>query len=84
MAELLNPNFVGLEKTFNADFEGMTVLKVSREELEDTRDSLVKTIRKGLTDTERQFIFSVKKGEPDCTLIGSKASTACRPSNGSF
>lgn len=70
MAELLNPNFVGLEKTFNADFEGMTILKVSREELEDTRDGLVKTIKEGLTDAERQFILSIKKGEPDWTLIG--------------
>ncbi|OPY60803.1 MAG: hypothetical protein A4E57_04356 [Syntrophorhabdaceae bacterium PtaU1.Bin034] len=70
MAELLNPNFVDLEKTFNADFEGMTVLKVSREELEDTRDNLVRTIKEGLTDRERQFILSIKKGDPDWTLIG--------------
>ncbi|OPY64355.1 MAG: hypothetical protein A4E57_03556 [Syntrophorhabdaceae bacterium PtaU1.Bin034] len=70
IAELLNPNLMDLEKTFNADFEGMTVLKVSREELEDARDNLVKTIREGLTDTERQFILSIKKGDPDWTLIG--------------
>lgn len=70
MAELLDPNFVDLERTFSADFEGMTVLKVSREELEDARDTLVKIVRKGLTDTERQFILSIKKGEPDWTLIG--------------
>lgn len=70
MAELLDPNFVDLERTFNADFEGMTVLKVSREELEDARDTLVKIIKKGLTDTERQFILSIKKGSPDWTLIG--------------
>jgi predicted nucleotidyltransferase component of viral defense system len=70
MAELLNPNLVDLGKTFNADFEGMTVMKVSREELEDARNNLVKTIREGLTDTERQFILSIKKGDPDWALIG--------------
>lgn len=69
MAELLNPNFVDLEKTFNADFEGMTVLKVCREELEGARDRLVKAVHEGLTDAERQFILSVKKGYPEWDLL---------------
>jgi len=69
MAELLDPNFIDLTKTFTADFEGMTFVKVSRGELEDVRAKLVKTIREGLTDKERQFILSVKKGDPNWALI---------------
>jgi predicted nucleotidyltransferase component of viral defense system len=70
MAELLDPNFADLKKTFAADFEGMTFVKVSREDLEEARAKLVKAIREDLTDKERQFILSIKKGDPDWTLIG--------------
>jgi predicted nucleotidyltransferase component of viral defense system len=70
MVELLDPNLVDLETTFAADFEGMTLMRVSREELEGARAELVKAIRDGLTDKERQFILSVKKGDPDWDLIG--------------
>jgi hypothetical protein len=70
MAELLDPNFADLKKAFTSDFEGMTLVKVSPEELEDARAKLVKAIREGLTDRERQFILSVKRGDPDWGLIG--------------
>jgi hypothetical protein len=69
MAELLNPNFADLIKTFTADFEGMTLVKVSPEELEEARAKLVKAVREGMTDKERRFILSVKKGDPDWELI---------------
>jgi hypothetical protein len=69
MAELLDPNFADLTKTFTADFEGMTLVKVSPEELEEARARLVKAVREGMTDKERRFILSVKKGDPDWQLI---------------
>lgn len=69
MVELLDPNFADLRKSFTADFEGMTLVKVSPEELEDVRARLVKAIREGMTDKERRFILSVKKGDPDWELI---------------
>ena len=69
MAELLNPNFADLKKAFTADFEGMTLIKVSPEELEEARARLVKAIREDMTDKERRFILSVKKGDPDWELI---------------
>ena len=58
-----------MRKSFTADFEGMTLVKVSPEELEDVRARLVKAIREGMTDKERRFILSVKKGDPDWELI---------------
>jgi predicted nucleotidyltransferase component of viral defense system len=69
MAELLDPNFADLKKAFTADFEGMTLVKVSPEELEATRARLVQAIRKDMTDKERRFILSVKKGDPEWELI---------------
>jgi predicted nucleotidyltransferase component of viral defense system len=69
MVELLDPNFADLRKAFTADFEGMTLVKVSPEELEDVRAKLVKALREGMTDKERRFILSVKKGDPDWELI---------------
>jgi hypothetical protein len=50
----------------------MTFVKVSPEELEAARATLVKIIRASLTDEERQFILSVKKGYPDWDLPGLK------------
>lgn len=69
MAELLNPNFLDLKKAFTADFEGMTLVRVSPEELEEARAGLVKTIRKDMTDKECRFILSIKKGDPEWELI---------------
>ena len=69
MAELLDPNFADLKTAFTADFEGMTLVKVSPEELEEARARLVKALRESMTDKERRFILSVKKGDPDWELI---------------
>lgn len=72
MAELLDPNFQNVEEAFRNAFEGMTFVKVSPEELEAARATLVKVIRASLTDEERHFILSVKKGYPDWDLLGLK------------
>jgi hypothetical protein len=69
MVELLNPNFQDLQETVKNEFEGMTYIKVSLEELEAARTELVKTIGRKLTETERQFILSVKKGSPQWELF---------------
>lgn len=69
MAELLDPNFQDIKEVFRKEFEGMTFVKVSLEELEVTRAKLVKTIRESLNDKERQFILSVKKGAPSWDLL---------------
>jgi hypothetical protein len=80
MAELLDPNFADLKTAFTADFEGMTLIKVSPEELEEARARLVKAVREGMTDKERRFILSVKKGDPDWELI--EASQYCQDGQG--
>jgi len=70
MSELLSPTFQDLKAIFENEFEGMTFVKVSLEELKAARSDLIQAIREGLTDTERQFILSVKKREPQWELLG--------------
>lgn len=72
MAELLNPNYQNIKEIFWKEFEGMTFVKVSLEELEQTRTELVQSIRVNLTSEERQFIVSVKRGDPQWDLLGLK------------
>src|SRR5271157_2093287 len=69
MAELLDPNFVDLKKAFTADFEGMTLIKIAPEELEEARTELIRTVRRTMTDKERRFILSVKEGDPEWGLV---------------
>jgi len=69
MAELLEPNFIDLQDSFTAEFEGMTFESVSLKELEETRVRLVEEIRKALDDKDKNFLLSVKKGEPEWNLL---------------
>jgi predicted nucleotidyltransferase component of viral defense system len=69
MAEILDPNFIDLEKPFRSEFIGMTARPVLLEELEEARKRMLRTLRHGMTDKEREFIFSIKKGKPDWSLI---------------
>jgi len=70
MSELLDPNLQDLGPAFANEFQGMTFIKVSYEDLNLARTELVKAIRNGLTDNERRFILSVKRGDPDWKLLG--------------
>lgn len=69
MAELLDPNFQDIKEVFRKEFDGMTFIRVSIGELEDTRAKLLKTIRESLNDKERQFILSIKKCDPRWDLL---------------
>lgn len=70
MAELLNPHYQDIKQVFENEFDGMPFVKVSLQELEEARHSLVRGIHKSLTDKEKHFIVSVKKGEPQWDLLG--------------
>lgn len=63
--EILNPNYKEITEMYNTDFEGMTTNPVSIEELERTRELLVKEISLGLNDNDRDFLISFKAGKPD-------------------
>jgi predicted nucleotidyltransferase component of viral defense system len=78
MSELLEPTFQDLRQIYENEFEGMTFVKISIDELEEARIRLVGTIRESLTGKDKDFILSVKRGEPRWECLGIKASTICR------
>lgn len=72
MSELLDPTFQDLRQIYENEFEGMTFVKTSIDELEEARIRLVGTIRESLTGKEKDFILSVKRGEPRWECLGIK------------
>ncbi len=48
----------------------MTTIKISLEDLLDTRKTLVSSIMESLTNEERKFLISVKKGKAEWDLLG--------------
>jgi predicted nucleotidyltransferase component of viral defense system len=65
MFELLAPNRLDQRKAYEEEFQGMTDLKLSYEELENIREQLISTIKNILNEQDKQFLLSVKKGTPN-------------------
>lgn len=72
MVELLDPNFKDISRTFENEFQGMTLYPVKLKDLENTRRDLVEQIHSGLTSDEREFLLSVKELRPDWNKLGIK------------
>ena len=68
--ELLNPNLRDLEAVFAKEFDGMTVLPVTVDELGAARDILIQDIRGRLSGRTAKYLFGLADGEPDFDLIG--------------
>ncbi len=68
--ELLNPNIRDLEAVFAKEFDGMTVLPVTVDELGTARDILIQDIRGRLSGRTAEYLFGLADGEPDFDLIG--------------
>ncbi|MCK5081736.1 MAG: nucleotidyl transferase AbiEii/AbiGii toxin family protein [Candidatus Omnitrophica bacterium] len=70
IVELLNPNRKDLKKVFKTQFENMTTIPVSLDDLISAREKLFNEIRAGLTDEDKQFLLSFKGGNPQWNLLG--------------
>jgi predicted nucleotidyltransferase component of viral defense system len=68
MIEILSPNFIPIEPLFYQEFEGMTFINITLNELINVRESLVKKINSRLSEKDKQFILSIKSGNPDWHL----------------
>ena len=62
IAEMLSPRFAPLAQVFNSEFSGMTLVPVTREDLEEARRTLVVELRAMLTEADKEFLLSVKRG----------------------
>ncbi len=67
--ELLNPNFKDIKDIFNKEFQGMTEMHITLDELIETRQILKDKILSRFTDKEKQFLLSFKKGVPEWDLL---------------
>ena len=68
--EVLSPNLKDLSSSFNNEFQGMTTVDVSLDELIKVRELLIKTIREDLLAEEKNFLLSLKDLNPKWELLG--------------
>ena len=68
MHELIRPNLQDHQKSFAAQFTGMTRLPFTYDDFVATRTRLVAELPARLTDRDRNFLLSFKSGDPDWQL----------------
>lgn len=68
--EVLNPNLKDLSTAFTDEFQGMTTIEVTPDELIQARNELIKTIQASLTAEEKQFLLGLKDLNPNWDLLG--------------
>lgn len=69
LAEMLDPHHIPLEATFNEQFVGMELIKISLQDLETTRMRLIREINNKMTDKQKQFLLSFKAVQPEWNLL---------------
>ena len=69
IAEMFSPRITPLARAFNTEFNGMTLVRVTPDDLEKARNRLITDLRALLTDRDREFLLSVKRGNPNWTLF---------------
>ncbi len=70
LSELINPMRKNIRSIFESDFANMTEIPVTVEDLETTREQLIKAIHAGLTEQEIQFLLSFKARTSNWSLLG--------------
>lgn len=67
--ELLAPRWKPLADSYAQQFAGMTVLPVTLDQLEASRERLLARLQALMTDRDKAFLLSLKAGEPDWSLF---------------
>lgn len=70
LAEMLAPNPIPLADVFRSQFQGMALISITLEDLEDTRRALFGMIQEKLTGEQRRFLLTFKSGNPDWSILG--------------
>jgi len=55
---------------YNGEFQGMTGVEMTLEELEQVQKTLAPSVLASLDASERRFLISMKEGEPEWDLLG--------------
>lgn len=72
MSEIISPKFKDIRQEFEQGFSGMAFERVSREDLEQTREELVERIKNSFTEKDKELLLSIKRGEPQWSLLDLK------------
>ncbi|MFY0992582.1 nucleotidyl transferase AbiEii/AbiGii toxin family protein [Halomonas sp. C05BenzN] len=67
--ELLNPNIIDIDQPYAQEFEGMTKIPVSLDELVEIRAQLIADIRSRIDDDTKRFLLTLHDGNPDFAAI---------------
>ncbi len=67
--EVLFPNEQDIDVIFEAEFNGMTNIPVTLDELKATRRRLFAELPKALSDRQRGFLLSLVQAKPDWSLL---------------
>ena len=68
--EVIIPNLKDISTSEIQEFQGMTNVKFTIEDLKQVRRLLITTIKETLTVEEKNFLMGFKKLEPDWSLLG--------------
>jgi predicted nucleotidyltransferase component of viral defense system len=69
MHEVLSPALHDMRTVFVNEFEGLSTVSVTYEELEAARTELIRSIHASLLDGERRFLLSIKEKGPQWDLL---------------
>lgn len=67
--EVMSPRWKELDASFQAEFNGMTIVPVGLDELIATRIEMLSALKKYFTARDRDFLLSFKSGHPDWSLF---------------
>ncbi|MGC1300743.1 MAG: nucleotidyl transferase AbiEii/AbiGii toxin family protein [Caulobacteraceae bacterium] len=70
MAEVLAPTRKDITQAFEREFQGMTAVAVSLDELLAVREALIEAIVGRMPEAHRRFLMQFERGEPEWTLLG--------------
>lgn len=66
--ELLNPNLIDQQMTFENQFQGMSEIEFTYADFKHTRLALIKTIRDSLCEDDKRFLLSLNGLEPKWSI----------------
>jgi len=69
MSELIKPNSLDMNSTYEKQFDGMTSIDISCKTLEEVRTQLFDIVSSSFTEEEKEFLISFKRGEPKWDLL---------------
>lgn len=72
MSELIKPRLADMRAVFEKEFNGMTLVHVKYDDLENTRNRLIEKINNDITNVEKEFLISFKKGTPKWDILDIK------------